>query len=92
VGKQPENALHIAVRWAGRAIVALACLILIYDFFVAIACRLVPPGKARRRLARKLGCETLMVPHALVCYAAIYQLVALIVLLCLCGVIMIFAG
>jgi hypothetical protein len=36
MGKQPENAFHIAVRWGGRAVVART---LIYDILVGIELR-----------------------------------------------------
>jgi hypothetical protein len=58
---------------------------------VTIAGRFAPPGKPRRRLARKFNCDVAMVPDALVCYAAIYALSGLIVLLCLRGLVVIFA-
>jgi len=89
MGKQRENSLHHAVRWGGRAIIALG---LVYDILVGITSWFAPPGKSRRRLARKFKCQASMVPHALVCYTAIYMLAGLIILLCLCGFMMMFAG
>jgi len=41
-----------------------------------------PPGKTRRSLARRFGCDASMVPDIILCRAAIYALVGLIVLLC----------
>ena len=90
MGKQPESALQTAVRWAEWAIVALSRPTLVYDLLLGIANRLAPPGKSRRSVARKLNCAASMVPDALVCYAAIYALVGLIILLCLRGLILIF--
>lgn len=91
MAKRPENALNTAARWVGRGIVALSRPSLAYDILVSIANRFAPPGSSRRRLARKLNCDAAMVPDALVCYAAIYALVGLIILLCLRGLIVIFA-
>ena len=65
--------------------VALSCPTLVYDLLVRVANRLAPPGKSRRRLARKLNCTASMVPDALVCYATIYALGGLIILLYLAG-------
>ena len=44
----------------------------------------------RRRLARKLNCAASMVPDALVCYATIYALGGLMILLYLGGLIVVF--
>lgn len=41
-------------------------------------------------MARKLNCDTSIVPDILICQASIYALVGLIVLLCLRGLIVIF--
>ena len=90
MGKQPQNTLQASARWGERAVVALSRPTLVYDLLVGVANRLAPPGKSRRRLARKLNCAASMVPDALVCYVAIYALVGLIVLLCLRGLIVIF--
>ena len=90
MGKQPQNALQTSVRWGGRAIVALSRPTLVYDLLVGIANRIAPPGKSRRRLARKLNCAASMVPDALVCYATIYALGGLIILLYLGGLIVVF--
>ena len=90
MGKQPENALQTSVRCGGRAIVALSRPTRVYDLLVGIANRLAPPGKSRRRLARKFNCSAAMVPDALVCYTTIYALGGLIILLYLVGVIVIF--
>ena len=57
-----------------RAIVTLSHPTLVYDLLVGIANRLAPPGKSRRRLARKLNCTAAMVPDALVCSATVYAL------------------
>ena len=92
MGKQPENALQTAVRWGCRTINAVALLTVVYDLLVGIANRLAPPGKSRRRLARKLNCTASMVPDALVCSATIYALGGLMILLYLGGLIAIFGG
>lgn len=63
---------------------------MVYDLLVGIANRLAPPGKSRRRMARKLNCAASMVPDALVCYATVYALGGLIILLYLGGVIGVF--
>ncbi|HWV99961.1 MAG TPA: hypothetical protein VNZ64_09740 [Candidatus Acidoferrum sp.] len=63
---------------------------LVYDLLLGIASRLAPQGKSRRRMARKLNCDTSIVPDILICQASIYALVGLIVLLCLRGLIVIF--
>ncbi|MGO8928290.1 MAG: hypothetical protein ACLQU3_15585 [Limisphaerales bacterium] len=44
----------------------------------------------RRRLARKLKCTASMVPDALLCYATIYALAGLMILLYLRGLMMVF--
>jgi hypothetical protein len=92
MGKQPQNALQTSVRCGGRAIIALSRPTLVYDLLVGIANRLAPPGKSRRRLARKLNCAASMVPDALVCYATIYALVGLMILLYLGGLMVVFGG
>jgi hypothetical protein len=76
----------------GKAVVALSRPTLIYDLLVGIANRLAPPGKSRRRMARKLNCAASMVPDAFVCYATIYALVGLMILLYLRGLIVMFGG
>ena len=90
MGKQPQTALQTSVRWGRRAIVALSRPTVVYDLLVGIANRLAPPGKSRRRMARKLNCAASMVPDALVCYATVYALGGLIILLYLGGVIGVF--
>ncbi len=90
MGQQPQNALHTSVRWGGRAIVVLSRPTLVYDLLVGIANRLAPPGKSRRRLARKLHCTASMVPDALVRYGTVYALGGLMVLLYLGGLIVVF--
>ena len=85
MGKQPQNTLQASVRWGGRAIVALSRPTVVYDLLVRIANRLAPPGKSRRKLARKLNCAASIVPDALVCHATIYALGGLIILLYLGG-------
>jgi hypothetical protein len=71
---------------------SIDALALIYDLLVRIAGRCAPSGKSRRRLARKLKCAPSMVPDALVCYAAIYGLVGVIVLLSLQALAMVLAS
>jgi len=91
MGKKPDNALQIAVRWCARAMNALGHATLFCGVSLWIANRLAPPGKARCRLARKFECQGSMVPHVIVCYTAIYMLKGLIILLCLWGAILIFS-
>ncbi len=91
MGKHSERTFRAASAWADRALAALSSPALVYDLMVEIATRLVPPGPSRRRLAKKLNCEATMVPEALVCYAAIYMLLGLFSLLCLQGLVRIFA-
>ncbi len=74
----------------GRAIVALGPTV-VYDVLVNVAARCSPPGKSRRKLARRLNCDTAAVPDALVIYAAIYGLAGVIVLLCFYGLAAILA-
>jgi hypothetical protein len=74
----------------GRAIVALSRPTLVYDLLVGIANRFAPPGKSRRKMARKLNCPASRVPDALVCYGTIYALGGLITLLYLGELIVIF--
>ncbi len=64
---------------------ALRCPALVYDLLVSLASWLIPPGKSRRRLARKFGCETALVADTLVCYATIYGLAGVIILLSFFG-------
>ena len=90
MGKQPQNTLQASARWGERAVVALSRPTLVYDLLVGVANRLAPPGKSRRRLARKLNCTASMVPDALVCSATIYALGGLMILLYLGGLIAIF--
>lgn len=86
--KQPANAFH---RWGDKAIVALGRPTLVYDILLSVASRFAPPGKSRRRLARKFNCAASMVPQALLYYTAIYALTGLIALLCLRGLALICA-
>ncbi len=65
---------------------------MLYQVLVGTADRFIRPGKLRRRLARRLNCAVSMVPDALVCYAAIYSLLGLIILLCLRGLVLAFSG
>jgi hypothetical protein len=90
--KRPENPVTIAARHAGRAVAALGRPYLLYEFLAQIAARLAPPGKVRRRLARRFQCGAAMVPDVLVHYAAIYTLLALIILLFLRGLFLLCFG
>ncbi len=54
-----------------------------YDMLLGIAGLFAPPGKTRRRLARRFHCEAAMVPDMIVWRTAIYALTGLIALLCL---------
>ncbi len=64
---------------------------LLYGLLVGIAGWFAPPGKSRRRLARKLNCDAAMVPDALLRYAIVYALGGLIILLYLAGLIAVLA-
>jgi len=91
MGKRPENVLCAAARLGGRAIISLSRPTLLYDILLDIASRCAPSGQSRRKLARKLRCNASTLPDTLVCYAAIYTLAGLIVLLCLQGLVRMFA-
>jgi len=86
-----HNAPQTAARCPGRAIIALSGPALLYGVLVGIAGWFAPPGKSRRRLARKLHCDAAMVPDALLRYAMVYALAGLISLLYLAGLIVGFA-
>ena len=64
---------------------------MLYGVLVGIAGWFAPPGKSRRRLARKLNCDAAMVPDALLRYAIVYALAGLIGLLYLGGLIVVLA-
>jgi len=65
---------------------------LVCDILLETVARLALSAKTRRRLARKFNCKASMVPEVLLCYAAIYVAVGLIILLCLWGLILAFGG